>query len=337
MFWGLKSMVKLFLPCFAFLAILFTSGCASVAARAGFEPHHAKVYPGTVLEANLFIDPQHIQFGDGGRKSSSFSQKLAPRFFCLLDAPFSILIATLCLPFDIYNYVEEVNREKARPKRTIGETTFLIINPRGGVTTQLLWSKSNCAERASLDLLSNIGKNKTPLDKRYLDLNTEVSFDVTNQSWAVFYRATNGTDGIVCSDQILYTAPESGYEKEVVFHNPSRSPKYLYLRSRSPAIYSRIELTHEIFYPGKPDRIRIQYRAWINPYGERNLEFDDSAEGCWRVKDALTEEAKVAILAKRLPEKPDIQTLIKESNAKVAREKLEREKAMRTNKNAPAH
>lgn len=142
------------------------------------------------------------------------------------------------------------------------------------------------------------------------------------------YRATNGTDGIVLCDNFLYAAPEEGYRKEVVLQSPSRRPKYLYLRSRSPAVYSRVLLEHDSWRePDTGENFRIRYKAWVNPYAERNLEADERVtKNNWRTGDELTEEAVQAIRSGRLPPKPDIGRRIRETNEKVAREEAVKER-----------
>jgi hypothetical protein len=73
----------------------------------------------------------------------------------------------------------------------------------------------------------------------------------------------------------------------------------------------------------------ITYKARVNPFGERNLEYDESVKRNWRVEKELTEEAKTAIVAGRRFPKPDIPQRIKAMGERVAREKAE--KARRLN------
>ena len=149
-------------------------------------------------------------------------------------------------------------------------------------------------------------------------------------SWPTVYRATNENDGIICSEKLLYVAPETGYQKETilqketVLHNPTEMEIYLYLRSRKPAIYSRILLKHEAWLePDTGDNFRILYKAWINPFGERSLEYDQRMTQNSRVEKELTQEAKAAIEKGRLFQKPDIEQRIKAMNELTAKEKAE--------------
>lgn len=281
-----------------------------------------------MFDASEIVNRSGPTFGDGGYRPPPPRWRpdaLLGTAVLIIDLPISIVVDTLCLPFDIY---DEHKKTLAGPKRKIGETTFLIVNP--GSNNGLLWTVSNRTDRASLDLLANVGEKKTPPDKRYADVQADVSFDLTGRCWTVVYRATNGTDGIICSNKFLYEAPEAGYQKELVLRCPSREPKYLYLRSRSPAIFSRVLLEHDAWQePDTGENFRIRYEAWINPYGDRNLEYDDRAEQSWRVKDELTEEAKAEIEAKRLPPKHDIPLRIKTMNARVVREKEESDRRHR--------
>jgi len=96
----------------------------------------------------------------------------------------------------------------------------------------------------------------------------------------------------------------------------------MYLRSRSPAIYSRVLLKHDdLQETNKGIGFRIIFESWANPYGERNLEYDSRLEENWYVKDELRTEAKAAIEAGRLPPKPDIAQRIKALNERLEKEK----------------
>jgi len=122
---------------------------------------------------------------------------------------------------------------------------------------------------------------------------------------------------------MLYEAPQTGYipQATVIVTNQEQGC-YLYLKSRTPAVYSRIFFNHR--YNNRGDlSLRLYCKAWVNPYGERSLEYDDSLETSWRVVDELKNEAKAAIRANKLPPKPDIPQRIKVMNARVAREKEE--------------
>jgi uncharacterized protein YceK len=98
--------MKFLITHIAFLASLsLLSGCASMVARIGFDRRRAVVYPGLVLDVRTFINPDYIQIGDGGPTYSSSKKKIYSRTMCIIDAPCSTIIDTLCLPVDIYHAI----------------------------------------------------------------------------------------------------------------------------------------------------------------------------------------------------------------------------------------
>ena len=90
---------------------------------------------------------------------------------------------------------------------------------------------------------------------------------------------------------------------------------YLYLRSRDPAIYSRLEVYGAF---GKADFCQVSVNTEVNPYGERNLEREPNLP--FDVMKPLKDEARNALRAKKLPLKPDLPKLIKEAKEKAAQE-----------------
>lgn len=194
--------------------------------------------------------------------------------------------------------------------RKKGETTFLLR--REGY--QLIRVFSPRSQTNTLDLLAEKGDKSKGAS--YADLQTAVNYGGTTGKWTVTYSATNGTDGIVIGTNLLYGAPQEGYQKEVVLNGPPW-PRYLYLRSRTPAIYSRLDLEHSTWTETETNQgFRISYKAWINPYGERNLEYDPDLEKEWRLADQLGDQAKTAFRQNKRPEKPDLSKLVKEAKDK---------------------
>lgn len=199
--------------------------------------------------------------------------------------------------------------------RKKGETTFLIQSdgPRP-IRAVFPHSQTN-----SLDLLAEKG------DKfragSYADLQVAIEYGRTGGAWTVTYSASNGTDGIVTDTNLLYEAPQEGYQKEVVLNGPPW-PRYLYLRSRTPAIYSRLDLEYFIWRGSDTNQtFSINYKAWVNPYGERNLEYDTDLENEWRLIDQLGDQAKTAIRQNKRPAKPDLPKLVKEAKEKAEKDK----------------
>jgi len=194
--------------------------------------------------------------------------------------------------------------------RKKGETTFLL--QKEGY--QLIRVFSPQSQMKALDLMAEKGdKNKA---EGYDDLQVAVNYDETEGNWTVTYSATNGTDGIIVGNDLLYEAPGDGYQKEVVLNGPPW-PRYLYVRSRTPAIYSRLDLEHSIWKESeKHQGFRLSYKSWVNPYGSRNLEYDTDLDKEWRLADRLNDEAKAAHRQGKRPEKPDLKALIKADKEK---------------------
>lgn len=65
----------------------------------------------------------------------------------------------------------------------------------------------------------------------------------------------------------------------------------------------------------------INYKAWINPYGDRNLEYDTELRKDWRLLDKLEADSKAAIRQNKYPSKSDHLKLIKESKKKAEKDK----------------
>ncbi len=97
----MKTAIKLL--CLAY--ILTTLGCASGASRSGIAHSPTPVYPGAVLDVRLVIDPYYINFSPSGRRPDKLA--LGPRFLSILDIPFSTIVDTVCLPYDIYTWVTD--------------------------------------------------------------------------------------------------------------------------------------------------------------------------------------------------------------------------------------
>jgi len=159
--------------------------------------------------------------------------------------------------------------------------------------------------------------------RRYLNCDFTVAAEKGSSSntWVVTYTAINEAGGLIFTNKLLYVAPADGYQRKVTLNGPPW-PKYMYLRSRSPVIYSRVLLKHDdLQETNKGIGFRIIFESWANPYGERNLEYDSRLEENWYVKDELRTEAKAAIEAGRLPPKPDIAQRIKALNERLEKEK----------------
>ena len=201
--------------------------------------------------------------------------------------------------------------------RKKGETTFLVK----GESYDAIRVFAPDSQTNSVDVLWTREDGKR---QRYLNRDFTVAAEKVSGSntWTVTYTATGATGGMIFTNELLYVAPSDGYQREVVLNGPPW-PTYMYLRSRSPSIYSRVQLRQDTWWePDRGEGFRLITESWVNPYGDRNLEYDSRLETNWHVMDELRREAKAAIQAKRLPPKPDVSRRIKAMN-----ERLENEKA----------
>lgn len=206
--------------------------------------------------------------------------------------------------------------------RKRGEPTFLLLSKsRHRAEEPLFQINDGKSASAPVNILEWLGKNSVKVP--YVDLQADASFNSAAGRWCLTFCATNGTDGVVSGNWLLYEAPSTGYAPQVSMTLEAREGKaYLYLRSRRPAVYSRIALTywHEDAPTGR-ERIRVSYNVCVNPYGERNLEYDDRAESVRGLADGLENEAKAAILSGKYPPKPDISKRVKETSEQLQKER----------------
>jgi len=187
--------------------------------------------------------------------------------------------------------------------RKKGEATFLL--KRDFILLDAT-ARSNELDHVDLVFMRRELNSDTQV---YKDLQTEVSYIQSNNSWVVTYRATNNTDGLIVSEEVLYEAPETGYQKEVVITNPTRLV-HIYLRSRNPVIFSRIDAVHRNWRLDPFPEYRITVDILTNPYGSRNLEYDVRYEKYWRIKERLVKETKSYLANKQYPPVPNLEELI---------------------------
>lgn len=137
-------------------------------------------------------------------------------------------------------------------------------------------------------------------------INTQPDMVVTSyyheesQEYTLVFRAVGLAAGIYASEETTYQAPESGYESEysITVNRDIRPPRMnLYIRSRDNPIYTRMDVG---LYPGKKF-VRIDYKSWTNPYGERSLEPDVDLPATEWIR--LRDEAIRALKNNRYPEK----------------------------------
>ena len=195
--------------------------------------------------------------------------------------------------------------------RKKSEPTFLMR--REG--NQLIRVVSPQSQTNSLDVISEQGDKAVV--GGYSDLQIMVNYGNTGSAWTITCLATNETDGIIMATNLLYEAPQEGYQKKVVLKSQPW-PHFLYLRSRNPAIYTRLDLEYSMWKETDTNQgFRISYKAWVNPYGERNLEYETDLEKDWRLSDQLNDEGKNAHRQSKRPVKHDLQKLIREAKDKT--------------------
>ena len=218
--------------------------------------------------------------------------------------------------------------------RKRGPLTFLIVSPSSGQWTDVIFGSdgTNSVSRP-FDLLAWDSSRKwRDSATTNADLRIDAVFDVTEQCWNVTYSITNWPGGIVLSDEILYEAPAEGYVPRVSVTCTTNGSfrKYLYVKSRTPAVYSRVLFGHRMNFKDVPLAFGMGCTAWVNPYGERGLEYDERIDSAFFLTDILRKEALEAFAAGRYPEKPkDMGKLAEETRERVLREQEERNRRNR--------
>ena len=213
--------------------------------------------------------------------------------------------------------------------RKKGEAVFLIRKSISPLQNYLLLADGTNRMTKALDMLMSLTDAKSP-PVEYADIIGDGAYDASEKVWTLTLSVTNGMDGMVLSDRLLHEAPADGYRKQCVIRvmNQSLQTKYVYLRSRQPAVYSRIELNYNLCYdPGKPDYLRVYYNFWLNPYGERSFEYDERVEAGFNVRQTLAKEARTAIRSGKYPPKPtDVERLVREANEWFKRDNEEKKR-----------
>lgn len=223
--------------------------------------------------------------------------------------------------------------------RKIGEPTFLFHGDGG-----FIFSAKDSGTEQAFDVIRRDDFKGNDLktlmlagDPLYPDLRAKATCDPNAGVWNVELLSGKPGDGLQVLDRKLYEAPLGGYSSSFSFQirilgpngwplvtipgNPSREIRltydlprpdtqilYLYLRSREPALYTRL-----IFeYPRnvRPDYLPLGAKIDTNPYGERNLE---QAVGLpVDVKLKIEEEIRSTFRNYGRPQKPDLPKLVRE-------------------------
>lgn len=202
-------------------------------------------------------------------------------------------------------------RKKLEPEAFLFHETDLSL---GLKTSASGWTLGyDFISRHRLDDINRLVFNYQPV---FPDLKLKATFNTNAATWTVVLSSGNTNGGIIASDQLLYEAPETGYQSEYVF-TPEDHPKpvkkpHIYLKSRDPAIYTRIDIN---YINANKEFFRLSGESVTNPYGERNLE--RATDLPWAVTKQLTDEVKAAFRADKRPTPPDLPKLIKEANEKL--------------------
>ena len=151
------------------------------------------------------------------------------------------------------------------------------------------------------------------------DLQVKATLNTNDATWSVGLSSGDPSGGIIVLDQLLFVAPETGYQPEYIFQPEDTKAikmKYVYLKSRNPSIFTRFEMesvnaTKEFF--------RLSGKSVTNPYGDRN--FEEATDLPYAVTKQLTEEVKASFRRGERPTQPDLPKLIKEAKEKAVKSK----------------
>jgi hypothetical protein len=201
--------------------------------------------------------------------------------------------------------------------RKMGETTFLIKES----DLELELGVDELGKSVGVDLVSRhkIKNLSNPImngERLVCDLKMAATFNETNKIWSIVLMPGDTNGGIIASDQLLYEAPQDGYQPEFAFTAEDHklpANKYIYLRSRDPAIYTRFEIE---FATVGDDFVRVSGNSSTNPYGERNLE--RATDLPYAVYNQLYDEIETAFRQNKRPIKPDLKKLINEAKGKTS-------------------
>jgi hypothetical protein len=189
--------------------------------------------------------------------------------------------------------------------RKKGAETFLLQNARAVLRTRVADSGVPVCFDFVEDALRGPGAYPTPGKPFACDLQMNATYSPGKEVWRVVLAPGNGEGGIIVTEDLLFEAPETGYQPEFTFVADERDPpKYIYLQSRTPTIYTRWEIK---YMTATREFFRLTGDAVTNPYGDRNLEpAVDLPSGVLR---ELRQSAKEALRRGERPPKPDLSAL----------------------------
>ena len=170
---------------------------------------------------------------------------------------------------------DESNPVVFKMRKRAAEPTFLFHH----IAADLKFDESN-GLHTGFDVIRSYVDPDHRVLQRFRDLEALALWEPGDATCEITLKA-NGDDtaGLILSDELLGLAPESGYQESLTLTFEDRKPvqqKYLYVRSRTPAIYSRFEIGGAGI--GR-DWLELGLQGHTNPYGERNLEMDEQFPG----------------------------------------------------------
>jgi hypothetical protein len=210
---------------------------------------------------------------------------------------------------DLNNPLVFTIRQMKSPSYLIEMSTIgLQIKNKGssGVTG---YDVIQCRQIPDVNNMSRANRGNIP------DLKIAYVYDSENRQWKLIISSDSEDSGIFVSNELLHEAPENGYRPQYIAFLKIDSKdeinfdyKYLYLKSRSPAIYSRIEVSGCV---AKENFIRLNIRSLANPYGERG--FDEIKNISSNISASLLQEARESLKEGVIPKKPDAELLMNEA------------------------
>lgn len=214
-------------------------------------------------------------------------------------------------------FVADQNSPVAFSMRKQGSTTFCLENRY--LDCQISVSESGKAKGYDFIHQQQVRDLTTPIlngETLTCDLLVKATFNTNDATWSVILSPNDTNGGIIVSEHLLYEAPDTGYQPEYSFTPEDRKPvkaKYVYLKSRDPAIYTRLELNN---FNAAKNFFRLNGKSAItNPYGDRNLE--QATDLPYEVTKQLADEAKASFRQNKRPTKPDLPKIIKEAKDKA--------------------
>lgn len=171
----------------------------------------------------------------------------------------------------------------------------------------LVWPDFRPAHLTNL----NVNYGSKPMDT---DVIVQVRSNQTQNGYNVCFTVPDVSGGILETNVLMYTAPESGYQTNLVYYVPVinkemfKTNTFFYIKARGSKVYARVNASFTS-YGYDNGGVILDFQSWANPYGERNLE--DESRLQYETKQRLHDEAEAALLQGKLPPKPNIQQLLK--------------------------